>query len=110
MNAGQIVLLSTFLLSSAVMIACGVPLYCRRIGRNNWFGFRTKTTMSDDGDTASSSRLSTLDTSNAATPTIADHPGPVTIVLFGTASAHTMNAIDAASIRQISFHDGLKHD
>ncbi|MGZ0172659.1 MAG: SdpI family protein [Planctomycetales bacterium] len=48
MNAGQIVLLATYLLTSAVLIGSGIPLYKRKVGRNNWFGLRTKLTMSDD--------------------------------------------------------------
>jgi hypothetical protein len=48
MNAGQIVLLATYLLTSAVLIGSGIPLYKRRVGRNNWFGLRTKLTMRDD--------------------------------------------------------------
>ena len=48
MNAGQIVLLASYLATSAVMVGCGVPLYRRKIGRNNWFGFRTKLTMSEN--------------------------------------------------------------
>ncbi|MDA1165400.1 MAG: SdpI family protein [Planctomycetota bacterium] len=48
MNAEQIIILVTCLVSSVVMIGCGVPLYCRKVGRNSWFGFRTKSSMSDD--------------------------------------------------------------
>ena len=48
MNAEQTVLLVTYLASSAVMVACGIPLFRRRIGRNKWLGFRTKLSMSDD--------------------------------------------------------------
>lgn len=48
MNAGQIVLLVTYLASSAIMVGIGTPLYHRKIGRNNWVGFRTKLSMSDD--------------------------------------------------------------
>lgn len=48
MNAGQTVLLATYLLTSAVLIRSGFPLYKRKVGRNNWFGLRTKLTMKDD--------------------------------------------------------------
>jgi hypothetical protein len=48
MNGGQIVLLATYLLASAVLVGSGIPLYRRKVGRNNWFGLRTKFTMSDD--------------------------------------------------------------
>ena len=48
MNAGQTVLLATYLLTSAVLIGSGFPLYKRKVGRNNWFGLRTKLTMKDD--------------------------------------------------------------
>lgn len=48
MNAGQIVLLATYLLTSAVLVGSGIPLYQRKVGRNNWFGLRTKLTMRDD--------------------------------------------------------------
>ena len=48
MNAGQIVLLATYLFTSAVLVGSGIPLYCRKVGPNKLFGFRTKLTMSDD--------------------------------------------------------------
>ena len=48
MNARQTVLLATYLLTSAVLIGSGFPLYKRKVGRNNWFGLRTKLTMRDD--------------------------------------------------------------
>ncbi len=49
MNAGQIVLLGTYLFTSAVLVGSGIPLYRRKVGRNKLFGMRTKLTMSDDG-------------------------------------------------------------
>ena len=48
MNAGQVVLLATYLFTSVLLAGCGVPLFRRKVGRNNLFGFRTKLTMSDD--------------------------------------------------------------
>ena len=48
MNAGQTVLLATYLLTSAVLIGSGIPLMLRKVGRNKLFGLRTKLTMSDD--------------------------------------------------------------
>ena len=50
MNAGQIVLLTTYLylLSSAVLVGSGVLLFRRKVGPNKLFGLRTKLTMSDD--------------------------------------------------------------
>lgn len=42
------VLLATYLLTSAVLVGSGIPLYQRKVGRNNWFGLRTKLTMRDD--------------------------------------------------------------
>jgi len=48
MNAGQIVLLTTYLFTSAVLVGSGIPLYWRKVGSNKLFGLRTKLTMSDD--------------------------------------------------------------
>lgn len=48
MNAGQIVLLATYLFTSAVLVGSGIPLMLRKVGRNKLFGLRTKLTMSDD--------------------------------------------------------------
>jgi hypothetical protein len=48
MDAGQMVLLATYLLTSAVFVGFGIPLYQRKVGRNKWFGLRTKLTMRDD--------------------------------------------------------------
>jgi uncharacterized membrane protein len=48
MNAGQIVLLTTYVFTSAVLVGSGIPLYRRKVGPNKLFGLRTKLTMSDD--------------------------------------------------------------
>jgi len=48
MNAGQVVLLAIYLLTSAVLVGSGITLYQRKVGRNNWFGLRTNLTMRDD--------------------------------------------------------------
>lgn len=48
MNARQIVLLATYLLTSVVLVGCGIPLFRRRVRPNKLFGLRTKLTMSDD--------------------------------------------------------------
>ncbi|MFT5325222.1 MAG: putative membrane protein [Planctomycetaceae bacterium] len=48
MNAGQIVLLTTYLFTAAVLVGSGIPLYRRKVGPNKLFGLRTKLTMSDD--------------------------------------------------------------
>ena len=48
MNAGQIVLLTTYLFKSVLLVGCGIPLFYRKVGRNKLFGLRTRLTMSDD--------------------------------------------------------------
>lgn len=57
MNAGQLILLATYLTSSMALIGCGLLLYRRKVGRNRWFGFRTKLTMSDDALWYSANRV-----------------------------------------------------
>ena len=48
MNEGQVVLLATYLLTSAVLVGSGILLYPRKVGRNNWLGLRTNLTIRDD--------------------------------------------------------------